>query len=91
MPSERTSPLERELYELKGGLDRRFALREEFEQRVGEAQDGSKREALENVLAHIEALEGEYRIRQQNSKRSGASPDSVVVPLRRHDSTRARQ
>lgn len=65
MASERTSPLERELSELKGGLELLFTLREEFEQWVGEAQDGSKREALDNVLAHIVALEGEYRIRRQ--------------------------
>jgi hypothetical protein len=74
MPSERTSPLERELYELKGGLDLLFTLREEFEQWVGEAQDGSKREALENVLAHIEALEGEYRIRQQKLQTERGAP-----------------
>jgi hypothetical protein len=47
------SELERQLNELKGALDLLFELREEFAQWVEEAQDGSKREALENVLDHI--------------------------------------
>jgi hypothetical protein len=46
-------------------LDLLFELREEFAQWVEEAQDDSKREALENVLGHIEALQSEYRNRQQ--------------------------
>jgi hypothetical protein len=45
-----------------------FTLREEFAQWVEEAQDKSKQEALENVLAHVEALESEYRIRQEKLK-----------------------
>ena len=55
---------ELELREIKGGLDLLFSLREEFAQWVEEAQDESKHEALENVLAHIETIEGEYRVRQ---------------------------
>ena len=46
------------------------ALREEFAQWVEEAQDQSKHEALENVLAHIEALESEYRIREEKLKQA---------------------
>lgn len=57
-----------ELHEVKGGLEVLFTLREEFAQWVEEAQDASKQEALENVLAHIEALESEYRIRQEKLK-----------------------
>jgi hypothetical protein len=59
------SELERQLNELKGARDLLFELREDFAQWVEEAQDDSKREALENVLGHIEALESEYRHRQE--------------------------
>ena len=59
------SELQRQLSELKGARDLLFELREDFAQWVEEAQDDSKREALENVLGHIEALESEYRHRQE--------------------------
>ena len=55
---------DRELHEVNGSLDILSTLREEFAQWLEEAQDGSKREALENVLGHIEALESEYRTRR---------------------------
>jgi hypothetical protein len=61
---------ERQLNELKGALDLLFELREEFAQWVEEAQDGSKREALENVLGHIEAVQSEFRTRQEELKKS---------------------
>jgi len=64
------SERERQFDELKGALDLLFELREEFAQWVEEAQDGSKREALENVLGHIEALESEYRTRQEELKKA---------------------
>ena len=65
MPGKIISEVERELHEINGGLDLLFTLREEFAQWLEEAQDSSKREALENVLGHIEALESEYRTRQE--------------------------
>jgi hypothetical protein len=65
MSSDSAARLERELDELKGGLDLLFELREEFAQWVEEAQDDSKQEALENVLGHIEAIEREYRSRRE--------------------------
>jgi hypothetical protein len=72
------SELETRLNELKGALDLLFELREEFAQWVDEAEDGSKREALENVLGHIEALDSEYRHRQQelqeNAKSASPAP-----------------
>jgi hypothetical protein len=73
MPTESKSQLDGELHEVKGGLDLLFILREEFAQWVEEAQDASKHEALENVLAHIETMEGEYRTRQAalQKKRTG--------------------
>lgn len=61
--------LERQLNELKGARDLLFELREDFAQWVEEAQDDSKREALENVLAHIEALESEYRHREEELRK----------------------
>jgi hypothetical protein len=68
--TDSVSERERQLNELKGAVDLLFELREEFAQWVEEAQDGSKREALENDLGHIEALESEYRTRQEELKKS---------------------
>jgi len=70
MPSDSTPDLQGELREVKGGLDLLFTLREEFAQWLEEAQDASKHEALENVLAHIEVIESEYRIRQEKLKQA---------------------
>jgi hypothetical protein len=64
MPSEKLSQPERDLHEVKGAMDVLFSLREEFAQWLEEAQDESKHEVLENVLAHIETLESEYRARE---------------------------
>jgi hypothetical protein len=69
MSSDNMSQLERELHEVKGALDLLFTLREELAQWVEEAQDDSKQEALENVLGHIEALEGKYRSRQEEIRK----------------------
>ena len=63
MPGE-SADLQRELNEVKGGLDLIDDLREEIAQWVDEAEDDSKREALENVLGHIENIETEYKRRQ---------------------------
>lgn len=70
MPSDSGSQLDGEIHEVKGALEVLFTLREEFAQWVEEAQDQSKQEALENVLAHIEALESEYRIREEKLKQA---------------------
>ncbi len=67
------SELERQLNELKGALDLLVELREEFAQWVEEAQDGSRREELENVLGHIEALESEYRNRREELQKKAKS------------------
>jgi hypothetical protein len=66
MSSSAKSELERELYEIEGGLDLLENLHEEFAQWLEEAQDDSKQEALENVLGHIEATQLEYRTRQED-------------------------
>ncbi len=65
MASNSISQLEAELHEVKGGLDLLDTLREEMEQWLEEAQDASKKEALENVLGHIEVMQTEYRTRQE--------------------------
>jgi tRNA 2-selenouridine synthase SelU len=57
------SDLTEKTHQLQGAIDVLFWLKEEFAQWVEEAQDDSKREALENVLAHVEATEQEYRRR----------------------------
>ena len=66
MPSNSISQLERELHEVMGGLDLLEALREEIAQWLEEAQDDSKREALENVLGHIEVMETEFCTRRED-------------------------
>lgn len=53
-----------ELQKIEGALDLLFDLREVFAQWAEEAQDGSKQEALENVLGHVEAVEQEYKHRR---------------------------
>ncbi len=65
--------LERQLIELKGALDLLVELREEFAQWVEEAQDGSRREELENVLGHVEALQSEYRSRREELQKKAKS------------------
>lgn len=64
MASESSSKLELELQETVGALDLLVSLREEFAQWAAEAQDNSKKEALENVLSHVEAIEDEYKHRR---------------------------
>ncbi len=71
--TDRVAELERQLSELKGALDLLVELREEFAQWVEEAQDGSRREELENVLGHIEALASEYRSRREELQKRAES------------------
>jgi len=71
--TDSASEPERQLSELKGAIDLLFELREEAAQWVEEAEDGSKREAFENVLGHIEALEREYRNRQEQLQKKAKS------------------
>jgi hypothetical protein len=71
--TDSASELERQLNELKGACDLLFELREEFAQWAEEAQDASKREALDNVLGHIEALDSEYRSRREELQKKAKS------------------
>ena len=58
------SPEKREeMHKLTGAFDVLTLLREEMEQWLEEAQDASKQETLENVVAHLEAMEAEYHRR----------------------------
>ncbi|MEM8630011.1 MAG: hypothetical protein AAGF74_02125 [Pseudomonadota bacterium] len=52
-----------EVDKLKGGLEVLDILREEFSQWADEAQETSKHEALDNVLAHVASVEDEYKRR----------------------------
>ena len=53
---------------IEGALEILFPLKEDFAQWVEEAQEDSKHEALDNVLAHVERIEGEYRQRLAAAK-----------------------
>ena len=66
MTDEATS---QEIQQIQGALDVLFTLREEFAQWAEEAQDDSKHEALDNVLAHIENIELEYKQRLHDAAR----------------------
>ncbi|WP_334476336.1 carbohydrate ABC transporter permease [Bradyrhizobium sp. AZCC 1699] len=73
MSGASVSDQERELHEVNGCLELLFTLRSEFAQWLGEVRDGSAREALENVLGHIEALEREYRTRRDELREQQAT------------------
>ncbi len=65
--------LDHQIAETSGALKVLFDLREEFAQWAEEGQDASKREALDNVLGHVEAMEAEYRRRFEELKAQAAS------------------
>ena len=64
MAADERSNLTREHDQLAGAVDILATLREEFAEWLEEAQDESEREALENVLGHIESLQTEYTQRR---------------------------
>ena len=65
MTDESQAHARRDLDKVDGALDLLFDLRETFAQWVEEAQDDSKHESLDNVLAHIESVEREFKHRRQ--------------------------
>lgn len=73
MSDDTSSELHDRLHQTIGAVDILFLLREEMEQWLEEAQDESKREALENVVGHLQSMEDEYRQRREElqSKTSG--------------------
>ena len=56
---------QRELSEITGALHVLFTLREEFAQWLEEAQSEERKEELENVYRHIEAMEQEFQRRRE--------------------------
>ena len=64
MQDDPKSAQEQNLQQLIGAVDILNILREEFEQWLEEAQDDSKREALENVLGHVGAVQQDYARRR---------------------------
>ena len=66
MATVMTAELYAKLHEAIGAVDILFLLREELEQWQEEAQDDSKREALDNVLVHLQAMEVEYKRRRDD-------------------------
>lgn len=66
---------QQELSEIKGALDVLFTLREEFATWVEEAQDGVRKEELDNVYQHVLAMEEEYQRRlAELQKKAAPSP-----------------
>ena len=63
---------QRELHEITGALDVLFTLREEFAQWLEEAQSEERKEELENVYRHIEAMEQEYQRRRESAAAKAA-------------------
>ena len=68
MVSNATTELRDQLHQAIGAVDILFLLREEMEQWLEEAQDSSKREALENVVGRLQAMEEEYKHRRDKLK-----------------------
>ncbi|MDA8383934.1 MAG: hypothetical protein M0037_12930 [Betaproteobacteria bacterium] len=56
---------DRVLQQLTGAINALGILRQELEQWLGEAQDESSRETLENVVAHVAAMEEECLRRRE--------------------------
>jgi DNA-binding transcriptional MocR family regulator len=54
-----------ELDQIDGALDVLFTLREEFAQWLEEAQSEERKEELENVHRHVDAMEQEYKRRRE--------------------------
>ncbi|HML29425.1 MAG TPA: hypothetical protein PKE16_11415 [Hyphomicrobium sp.] len=65
---------QQDLSEIKGALDVLFTLREEFATWVEEAQDGERKEELENVYRHVLAMEEEYQRRRDDLLKKSETP-----------------
>ncbi len=73
MSNTDTAALQRELCEIMGALDVLFTLREEFAQWMEEAQSEERKEELDNVYRHVDAMEAEYQRRRQEVAKRLAS------------------
>ena len=70
MPIEKTDAAA-QVQQLLGALEIIDLLREEMEQWLGEAQDESAKECLENVVGHIGSIEERYRQRLAEMREEG--------------------
>ena len=64
MSSMTNQEKDQEVLKITGALDALGTLREALSQWVGEAQNDLERAALDNVLAHVIAMEIEYERRK---------------------------
>ena len=62
------SDFERAIENAKGAVEVLDNLREEFSEWLGEANDESQKEALENVIGHLESMSREYAKRRQEAE-----------------------
>ncbi len=62
------SELERAIENAKGSLEVLDTLREEFAEWLGEANSEAGKEALENVLGHLESMSREYAKRRDDAE-----------------------
>jgi hypothetical protein len=65
MPSTGGNDAQAELHQINGALDVLFTLREEFATWLEEAQSEERKEELDNVYRHVEAMEQEYQRRRE--------------------------
>jgi hypothetical protein len=68
MPSNDATDAQTELDRIDGALEVLFTLREELAQWVEEAQNEDRKEELDNVYRHVEAMEQEYQRRRAAAK-----------------------
>jgi len=69
MSSNNDQGPELKLEHIMGALDVLFTLREELAQWLEEANDESSKEALGNVLRHVEEMESEYQRRREAAEK----------------------
>jgi hypothetical protein len=62
------SELERAIENAKGSLEVLDTLREEFSEWLGEVNEEGQREALENVIGHLESMSREYMRRRHEAE-----------------------
>jgi chromosome segregation ATPase len=65
---QQMSELERAIESSKGSLEVIDTLREEFSEWLDEANDEGQKEALANVIGHLESLGREYKKRLQEAE-----------------------
>lgn len=69
MPTAGGNDTQAELHQVNGALDVLFTLREEFATWLEEAQSEERKEELDNVFRHVEAMEQEYQRRREAAQK----------------------